>query len=124
LNKIIYELETEEDEMTLNEYQELAARTIPKKLCTMQIMDHAKCGLVGEIGEIMSIYQKQYQGHEVDPKHVKKELGDTMWFIAEFATAMGWTLDDICGDNIEKLRKRYPEGFEENRSKNREIDDI
>lgn len=113
-----------DDEMTLDEYQKLAARTINPKLCTMQIIDHGKCGMVGEIGEIMSLYQKTYQGHPLDLKHVKKELGDLLWFIAEFATGNGWTLDDICTVNIEKLKARYPEGFDENLSKNRKNDDI
>ena len=105
--------------MTLNEYQELAARTINPKLCTMELIDHAKCGMVGEMGEIFSIYQKAYQGHGLDPKKVKDELGDLIWFIAELCKGMGWTLEEVCQHNIDKLKVRYPEGFDENRSKNR-----
>ena len=49
-----------------------------------------------------------------------KELGDALWFLAEIATAMGVTLDEIAAMNISKLMKRYPDGFSEERSVNRE----
>ena len=88
-------------EMTLNKYQALAARTINKDLNPDEVELHALLGMASEIGEIHGIYQKEYQGHEVDKLEVKKELGDLLWFIAE-------------------LMKRYPKGFEEARSLNRE----
>lgn len=110
--------------MTLNEYQRLAERTINKDLRASEQGKHALHGMVGEIGELHSIYQKRYQGHDFDEDHAKKELGDLMWFIAEYCTAHEWSLDEICSMNIEKLRKRYPEGFEEVRSLNRESGDI
>lgn len=55
--------------MTGNEYQKLAARTINQGLTFREQRNHALYGMVGEIGEIHSIYQKMYQGHafEVDP---------------------------------------------------------
>lgn len=110
--------------MTLNEYQKLAGRTINPALTNEQMKDHALKGMVGEIGEINSIYQKVYQGHEFDEEHVKKELGDLMWFIAEYCTAWGWDLTDICQMNIDKLRARFPNGFEVNKSVHRAEGDI
>ena len=110
--------------MTLNEYQNLAARTINKDLTPSQLEDHAMKGMVGEIGEINSIYQKVYQGHEFDEEHVKKELGDLMWFVAEYCTGWGWNLDDICQMNIDKLRARFPDGFEVDKSIHRAEGDI
>lgn len=110
--------------MTLNEYQEIAKRTINYNLAANEIEQHALFGMVGELGEILSVYQKLYQGHFPDEIHLKKELGDLMWFIAEYCTANEWTLDEICQGNIEKLMKRYPNGFEEVRSLKREEDDI
>lgn len=110
--------------MTGNEYQVFAARTINQNLCTLSKEKHALYGMVGEIGEIHGLYQKIYQGHEFDDEHAKKELGDLMWFIAEYCTARGWNLDDIMEMNIDKLRKRYPNGFEEGRSLHREKGDI
>lgn len=110
--------------MTINEYQNLAARTINHELTTMQKEYHALHGMVGEIGEIHGLYQKTYQGHEYEEEHVKKEFGDLLWFIAEYCTANGWELEEIMQMNIDKLKKRYPEGFDSERSQHREKGDI
>lgn len=110
--------------MTINEYQKLAARTINNKLRNDQKENHALHGMVGEIGEIHSIYQKLYQGHDFEQEHIKKELGDLMWFIAEYCTALRWDLNDIAEMNIDKLRERYPGGFDSERSKHRKEGDI
>ena len=107
-----------------NEYQELAARTINKDLNNVQQEAHALHGMVGEIGEIHSIYQKFYQGHGISEDHLKKELGDLLWFIAEYCTALGWDLEDIMQMNIDKLRARFPEGFEVDKSLHRYEGDI
>lgn len=110
--------------MTGNEYQKLAARTINKNLKKSEIEEHSLYGMAGEIGELQSLYQKLFQGHAFDPLHAKKELGDLMWFIAEYCTAMGWDLDDVMRLNIEKLEARYPGGFDSNHSLHRRIGDI
>lgn len=110
--------------MTTNLYQELASRTINKKLNRNAQRKHALHGMVGEIGELHSLYQKTYQGHKFDADHAKKELGDLMWFIAEYCTANGWFLDEICDMNIEKLMARYPDGFSVDKSLNRAEGDI
>lgn len=110
--------------MKINEYQKLAARTINKKLYMDEMEMHALHGMIGELGEINSIYQKYYQGHEIDEEYLKKELGDLLWFIAEYCTSMEWSMEDIAKMNIEKLKKRYPNGFEKEKSLNREKGDI
>lgn len=110
--------------MTANEYQRLAARTIDKKMDNESVMYHALHGMVGEIGEIHSIFQKVYQGHDMDDEHLKKECGDLLWFIAEFCTAREWTLESVMEMNIEKLKKRYPEGFSAERSLHRQEGDV
>lgn len=110
--------------MRANEYQKLAERTIDYNLGVSMLERHALHGMVGEIGELHSIYQKGYQGHEIDREHLKKEVGDLLWFIAEYCTAMKWTLEDVMQTNIDKLKKRYPDGFEAERSLNRKEGDI
>lgn len=110
--------------MTGNEYQILASRTINHDLNPLQIEEHALHGMVGEIGEIHSIYQKLYQGHEIDKEHLKKEVGDLLWFIAEYCTALNFDLNDVMQTNIDKLKARYPEGFEEEKSIHRKDGDI
>lgn len=110
--------------MTGNEYQDLAARTINKGLTFEEQKFHTLHGMVGEIGEIHSIYQKMYQGHAFEVDHVKKEFGDLLWFIAEYCTAKGWRLDDIMRMNIDKLKGRYPDGFKAEQSLHRKAGDI
>lgn len=110
--------------MYLNEYQALAARTINKDLSNAQKAAHALHGMVAEVGELHGIYQKIYQGHSGDLEHIKKELGDLLWFIAEYCTSFNWNLEDIAQMNIEKLKARYPEGFDADHSLNRASDDI
>lgn len=105
----------------MNEYQRLAARTINQALTKEEQLRHALHGMSGEVGEIHSIFQKHYQGHGIDPVEVQKELGDLLWMIAEFCTAMGWELADIANQNIAKLILRYPDGFEAERSIHREV---
>lgn len=110
--------------MTGNEYQELATRTINTDLYVEEWEMHALHGMVGEIGEIHSIYQKMYQGHAADDEHIKKELGDLLWFIAEYCFAKEWELDDIMQMNIDKLKERYPDGFKAEQSLHRKAGDI
>jgi NTP pyrophosphatase (non-canonical NTP hydrolase) len=110
--------------MTFSEYQKLAARTINSQLKPHEIADHAVCGMVSEIGEFCGIFQKGYQGHEVRPEHLKKELGDLLWFVAEFCTVMDWDFGDIPFMNISKLTARYPDGFDARKSLHRAAGDI
>lgn len=106
--------------MTLNEYQELAARTINQDLKPRMKEMHALHGLSAEVGEIHGIFQKFYQGHPIDEGTLKKEVGDLLWFIAELCTVEYWNLDDVARMNIDKLRRRYPDGFDAERSLHRE----
>lgn len=107
-----------------SEYQELASRTINNDLTNEQRKFHALHGMVGEIGELHSLYQKTYQGHEFDDYHAMSEVSDLLWFIAEYCTANGWNLDDVMQYNVDKLKVRYPEGFESCKSLNRREGDI
>ena len=106
--------------MNMNEYQTLAGRTINKDLSMSALLDHAVLGLNSEAGECAGILQKMYQGHHFDKDEMMKELGDALWFIAEAATALDVELNDIAEKNINKLLKRYPEGFTVEDSVNRQ----
>ena len=111
--------------MTINEYQELAMKTVNPKLNKDEILINSVMGLCGESGEAIDIVKKWFaHGHELDKEHLKKELGDIAWYLAEAATALDLTLEEILEANIDKLRKRYPEGFETKRSVDREKNDI
>ena len=105
--------------MTLDEFQYLAARTINNKLNFQDTLLHALHGLSAEIGELHGIYQKYFQGHEINQDDLRKECGDILWMLCEYLTACGWSLEEIAQENIDKLRKRYPDGFSAERSVNR-----
>ena len=87
-------------------------------------VDHAVFGLTSEAGEVAGILQKVYQGHEFDKEHIKKELGDCLWMIAEACEALDLDMDDVMQTNIDKLKARYPEGFSADRSLHRKEGDI
>lgn len=110
--------------MDLNAYQRAAARTINPEISVVEKILHALHGMVSEVGELHGLYQKIYQGHDLDEEHVKKEVGDLLWFIAEYCTAQGWTMEEIAQMNIDKLIARYPQGFSAERSINRQEGDI
>ena len=110
--------------MEARDFQEKAARTINPNLYDYEIEQHALHGMAGEIGELHGLYQKAYQGHDFDEEHAQKELGDLLWFVAEYCTAMEWDLGLIMMKNIAKLAARYPDGFKEEDSLNREEGEI
>ncbi len=110
--------------MEMDVYMRRAARTINPKLDAAEVEMHALHGMCGEVGEIHSIYQKVYQGHDFSDEHLKKEIGDLMWMIAELCTARDYSLDDICQMNIDKLFARYPDGFDAEHSLHRKKGDI
>ncbi len=69
-------------------------------------------GLCGESGEVIDILKKHLsQGRELNKEKMAEELGDVAWYLAETAYALGYDLEDILQRNIDKLQKRYPEGF-------------
>ena len=106
--------------MTINEYQKLAMTTLNPQLSKKDVLINGVMGLCGESGEAIDIVKKWLaQGHELDKEKLKKELGDICWYVAETATALGCDLEDIMAANIEKLKKRYPEGFDAEKSVNR-----
>lgn len=111
--------------MTINEYQKAALRTAPKSLSPIQKLTNGLMGLNGEAGEAIDLMKKHlFQGHSLNTEHVVKELGDVAWYLAISADAIGYDLETILQTNIDKLQKRYPDGFEAEKSIHREENDI
>ncbi len=110
--------------MTGREYQQLAMVTLNPGLSNKDVLINSVMGLCGESGEAIDIVKKWLaQGHELDKEHLAKELGDIAWYLAEAATALDMQLDDIFQANIDKLRKRYPDGFSTQRSVTRSAEE-
>lgn len=103
--------------MKINEYQELAMRTLNPSLSKRDVLINSVMGLCGESGEAIDIVKKwMAHGHELDREHLAKELGDIAWYLAEAAFALDIPLEDVLQANIDKLKNRYPEGFDTARS--------
>lgn len=120
--------------MNIKEYQQLAMRTNDRKaterlenvLENIMVQDvggiiNASLGLSGEVGELNDMIKKSiFHGHSLDIGEVQKEIGDICWYIAMMCESFGLSMDQVMQQNIEKLKKRYPDGFSEQASRNRE----
>ena len=109
--------------MTANEYQKLAMTTLNPALSKKDVLINGVMGLCGESGEAIDIVKKHLaQGHPLDREKLIKELGDIAWYLAETATALDVSLEEVLERNIQKLRQRYPQGFETAKSIHRSED--
>lgn len=59
-----------------------------------------------------------------DKHHLASELGDVAWYLAVSAYCLGFSLEDVFRINIQKLRNRYPEGFDTEHSIHRKVGDV
>ena len=133
------------DSELLNDYQEFvdevssdATKHTKDFIDSVEIIDEqgvepsrlltASIGLSGEVGEFNDIVKKcVFQGKEMDEDivtHLKSELGDVMWYVAQGCLALGTDIEELIDINTAKLKDRYPGGFDEFRSDNRDEDDI
>lgn len=105
--------------MNFDRYQALAQRT-SNTACSTSKLVNGVMGLNGESGECIDIVKKaEFQGHNLDTDKLIDELGDVLWYVAETCTALNVDMSEVAEKNIEKLKQRYPDGFEEERSINR-----
>ena len=82
----------------------------------------AGLGLAGEAGEVVDYLKKVIgHGHKLEKDKLVKELGDVLWYVAEICSAIKVDMGDVAQHNIDKLKKRYPDGFSTERSVNRAI---
>lgn len=124
--------------MTGNEYQKAALRTASltgknKKVSPIVeillergypvsdlMLLNGALGLGGESGEVEDIVKKfVFQGHPLDKAHIAEELGDVAWYLAVAAHSIGYDMDTVLQMNVDKLRTRYPNGFDAERSLHR-----
>lgn len=109
--------------MNVNEYQKEAMTLLNPALTEKDVLMNALMGLCGEAGEAIDLMKKHlYQGHELDRAKLVKELGDVAWYLAEAATGLGIPLSEVLQGNLDKLHRRYPQGFDTQRSQHRETE--
>jgi NTP pyrophosphatase (non-canonical NTP hydrolase) len=111
--------------MNVNDYQKAALRTINPELSMEEQLVNGVMGLNGEAGECIDILKKAlFQGHELDKEHLAIELGDVAWYLATSSYFLGYDLETIFKKNIEKLKKRFNDKFDADKSINRADGDI
>lgn len=139
--------------MTGNEYQKLAMRTNDHKATDRLLGNMLTCdmeyllqknliaederhldiggifnsclGLSGEVGEFNDMIKKWiFHEKQLDIDHAKKEAGDICWYLAMLCESFGWSFDEIMQMNVDKLKARYPEGFDVERANHREEGDV
>lgn len=127
--------------MTSNEYQYLAMRTndghcsdrlakfadpdncVKNNGHAVKVGDliNGVMGLSGEAGEATDLVKKIiFHGHDFDIEALEKEVGDVCWYVAMICHALNISLEEVMEKNIAKLQARYPDGFSEEASRNRD----
>ena len=102
--------------MNLDNYQHNAARTLGDD--DLRILALGLCGEAGEVADVVKKHRGH--GHELDEEKIVDELGEVLWYVAMIAWALdGIDLSAVAHENMQKLRARYPDGFSEERSRNR-----
>lgn len=102
--------------MTFDEYQIKAKRTY-----NSGGFANLGMGIAGEAGEVCDYLKKVcFHGHTLEKERLCDELGDVAWYLAMIAHAADIPLEAVFSRNIDKLRKRYPDGFDPDRSIHRD----
>lgn len=106
--------------MQFSEYQALAARTMKPRRTLQEDLSDYVMGLAGEVGELTNAVKKMfYHGHDWDNNKIIEETGDILWYAAVILQRLGISLNTVAQRNIEKLKKRYPDGYSDERSRAR-----
>jgi NTP pyrophosphatase (non-canonical NTP hydrolase) len=106
--------------MTNEKYQQAIKRTMNTTLTSIERVSMLCMGIAGETVELIDYLKKTYyHDHTLSFDEVKKEIGDILWYIGNICNEFDLNLSAIMQMNIDKLMKRYPNGFDKNRSRNR-----
>jgi NTP pyrophosphatase (non-canonical NTP hydrolase) len=105
--------------MSLQTFNQYHASAMALRLPTADQL-YAREGLAGEVGELLGYFAKCRRDQKiVDRMHVKKELGDTLWFVTAIAEDFGFSLEDIAQGNLDKLYDRKDRGVLQGSGDNR-----
>jgi len=109
--------------MDLQTYQKQAARTLRRLFNEQEDIQHMLFGMMTELGELVDTYKKHYAyGKELDMINVMEEMGDIMWYWANMCNITGINAEASLQVNIDKLKARYPEKFNEELAVNRDLE--
>ena len=96
--------------MTLNDYQELSHKTSGDVEIGGRYEIYPLLGLAGEVGELLNKVKKYYRDGEANDSGIKGELGDILWYLAEFCSQSDFTLEEVAQYNLDKLKHRAEKG--------------
>lgn len=86
---------------------------------------NACLGLSGEVGELNDMLKKWiFHEKQLDAEHLKHEISDVCWYLALMCDSFEFSLDEIMQINIDKLKARYPEGFDTYKANHRQAGDV
>jgi NTP pyrophosphatase (non-canonical NTP hydrolase) len=107
--------------MNIEQYQKECKRTVPKDFRS-RLLANMTLSLCEEAGEVASPIKKHiFHGHELNKEKIIEEMGDLMFYANNLMTLLDIEMTDVLDYNIKKISERYPNGFNEHDSINREI---
>lgn len=110
----------ENNYLSLSEYIELVKRSLNTDLNFRETLMMLLFGINGETGELTDHFKKYFfHQHDCNIEYVSKEIGDIFWYVFSLCNQLKLNPEQIFYQNIKKLKERYPEGFDYNKSKNR-----
>lgn len=92
--------------MSPNEYQKLVAKSLNKDFSKSDMEAHSLHGLAGKIGEIHTVYQHAYQGHDFNKVCLKRLCGELLLLITEYCIASNWMLEDVMRVGFDAAKKQ------------------
>jgi len=106
----------------LKEYQKLCKKTAQKfKDKEKEILTWG-LGIAGEAGDTAGCIKKTFFHKNDQRRGIRENIGDALWYAAMICNFFGWDLDEVLGENIQKLKKRYPQGFTQKNAGRKGID--
>ena len=126
--KFVVSTTSEESLDTVKLCEKLVNLSLDHPLTEFSQLLTASIGMQAESGEFSEVIKKIiFQGKPFNGDqryHLKRELGDVLWYWVQGCTALGYTPQEVMQENISKLESRYPNGFEAVRSEVRKNGDI
>jgi NTP pyrophosphatase (non-canonical NTP hydrolase) len=109
--------------MEIIEYCEKSKRTLANLGNKENDNMHMILGMLTEVGELADVIKKNFAyKKDIDWINAQEEIGDLMWYIANFCNINNFDLTKILQTNIDKLTARYPDKFTEHNAINRNLD--
>jgi len=97
--------------MNLKEYQEICKITAKKFDTKEKEILTWGLGIAGEAGDVASCIKKTF-AHDNDQKAgIRENIGDALWYAAMICNFFEWDMQEVLNENLNKLKKRYPQGF-------------